>query len=198
MSAGFVATATKFRYKGQRHTNDIKAKITRLHATSLGKMVAFLTSEETFQGAGLHQNFTGETQATFRQIRDYVNENGDFLVTLEDFTVDIAFQRQFRFPKSWRIPDKISNLANAGNATAAGIQNLFRVEIVGKPFKIKVNFETGAEIFQEGGLLFTAWQQGKEIYKDDFAEQLKLNLFEFTDFGKEVLRYSNPVTIRSH
>lgn len=202
MSTGFVATASKFRYQGQRHTNDIKYRIEKLHEKSLAVMLEILVDPANWalvqseRGNPLNPNFTGETQATFRLLRDYL-KSSSITVDLHDFTQPFVDQRKFKFPKLWNIPAKIANLGDADVVTAAGVKNIFVVRIQSSPFKITVIFESGAYMFQRESPLFPLWEVAKEAYKRDFAERLKTELFEFNDFGKEVKKYFNRVQIRS-
>lgn len=187
MGKSIEMRASKFRFQGTRFVVFLRDEVIKIHNFALRHMLETLVEKTP--------NFTGETQATFRQFRDYLaKQNLD--VQLKDVTRPEVERFKFRFSKSWHIPEKIANLPEAGHTTALGGTSAFSVVIERQRFSIIVNFQSGSAAFDENPDLENVFQEAKEQYKEFFADGLRL-LFDPFVFTKRMTSFFNRVDIRS-
>lgn len=195
MGKVFSATSSKFRFQGTRFTTFLRERVLEIHNLALREMLEFMALNTP--------NFTGETQATFRQFRDYLSTQG-LEVQLKDFT-DTERVNSYgqTLQRRWRTKAKIANLYNAGFTTAAGANSVFKVTITRQGFAFKVFFESGSPVFDlrelSNGIpnpLLPLFNDAKKIYKD-FLDAAFEQLFSPEDFGKSLVDYFNRASIRS-
>lgn len=165
--------ASTFRFAGTRFTVFLRDKVIEIHNYSLRHMLEFLVEKVP--------NFTGETQATFRQFRDYLSQQ-DIDVQLKDTTQPEVTFYQYRFNKSWNIPEKIKNLPNAGFETAYGNASVFKCVIERQKFSITTDFTSGSEAFKKNPDLEETFEEAKAAYREFFKAGLDL-LFEPSNFN---------------
>lgn len=188
MGNGFRARASTFRFEGTRFTVFLREQVKKAHDVALADMLRFLTE--------FTPNFTGETQATFRQFRDYLSAQG-LEIKLSDFPnyAKISGYSQ-TLQARWHTKQKIANLPNAGFTTLAGGESSFKVTITKQGFAITVDFKSGSDAFAANPELYGIFEEARKIYRQSFKDGLTL-LFEPNDFAKHLKSFFNRVDIRS-
>jgi hypothetical protein len=178
---------SKFRFEGTRFISDLRDSVIEIHNLALRDMLEFLVSR-------VH-SFTGETQATFRQFRDYLQEQG-LHVDIEDFTQPEVLTNQFRFNKGWNVPAKIKNLGFAGFETAYGKLSVFECTIDRQKFSISVDFQSGSLAFKNNPDLQDVLEEAKKHYVEFFSDGLRI-LFQRDNIAGRLKSYFKRVTVRS-